>query len=142
VGKGLSVMIPTMVLSYAVYALFLGATELAAPSATAAAVFHDTSVLLALFLLAPLLAGWGIVVGMAVSVRASEARVAQQLSTLASFPPVVLIILLGVGVVRPTFPVALVFAAGLLAVDALLLRFVSGMFDRERLVTGSKAVRF
>jgi hypothetical protein len=46
-------------------------------------------------------------------VRASEARVAQQLATLASFPPVVLIILLAVGVVSPTFVVALAFAAGL-----------------------------
>jgi hypothetical protein len=36
--------------------------------------------------------------------------------------------------------VALAFAVGLLVVDVLLLRFVSGMFDRERLVTGAKAV--
>ncbi len=92
-----------------------------------------------ILLLGPLLAGWGIVVGMAVSVRASEERVAQQLSVLASFPPVGLIILLAVGVVSPTFLVALAFAVGLLVADGLLLRFVSGMFDRERLVTGNKA---
>jgi hypothetical protein len=47
---------------------------------------------------------------------------------------------LAVGVVSPTFLVALAFAAGLLVVDALLLRFVARMFDRERLVTGAKAV--
>jgi hypothetical protein len=35
---------------------------------------------------------------------------------------------------------ALVFAFGLFVIDALLLRLVSGMFDRERLVTGAKAV--
>jgi ABC-2 type transport system permease protein len=86
------------------------------------------------------MAGWGIVVGMAVSVRATEVRVAQQLGVLASFPPVVGIILLAVGVVSPTVLVALAFAVGLLVVDVLLLRFVSGMFDRERLVTGAKAV--
>jgi ABC-2 type transport system permease protein len=139
VGKATSVMIPTVVLSYAVFALFLGAVELFANSAVASAVFHNSSVILALFLLAPLLAGWGIVVGMAVSVRASEARVAQQLSMLASLPPVAAIILLAVGVVRPTFFVALAFAVGLLALDGLLLGFVTGMFDRERLVTGAKA---
>ncbi len=55
-------------------------------------------------------------------------------------PPVGLIILLAVGVVSPTFVVALSFALGLLVVDVLLLRFVSGMFNRERLVTGAKAV--
>jgi ABC-type Na+ efflux pump permease subunit len=139
VGKATSVMIPTLVLSYVVFALFLGAVQLFAPSVVASAVFHDGPVILALFLLAPLLAGWGIVVGMAVSVRASETRVAQQLSTLASFPPVGVIILLAVGVFRPTFLVALAFAAGLLVVDIVLLAFVARMFDRERLVTGTKA---
>ena len=41
---------------------------------------------------------------------------------------------------QPDVLVALAFAVGLLVVDVLLLRFVSGMFDRERLVTGAKAV--
>jgi ABC-2 type transport system permease protein len=139
VGKATSVMIPTLALSYAAFVLFFAAVELVASPVVASAVFHDSSTIFALFLLTPLMAGWGIVVGMAVSVRASEARVAQQLSVLASFPPVVGIILLAVGVVSPTFLVALVFAVGLLVLDALLLRFVSGMFDRERLVTGAKA---
>jgi ABC-type Na+ efflux pump permease subunit len=139
-GKATSVMIPTLALSYTVFALFLIAARLFANSVVASAVFHDGSVILALFLLAPLLAGWGIVVGMAVSVRASEARVAQQLAMLASIPPVAVIILLAVGVVNPTFVVALAFAIGLFVVDAFLLRFVSRMFDRERLVTGAKAV--
>ncbi|MGA2520356.1 MAG: ABC transporter permease subunit [Acidimicrobiales bacterium] len=138
-GKALSVMIPTLVLSYAVFALFLIAVELGASSVVAAAVFHDVPIILALFLFAPLMAGWAIVVGMAVSVRATEVRVAQQLGTLASFPPVAVIVLLAIGVVSPTFSVALEFVGGLLVVDVLLLRFVSTMFDRERLVTGAKA---
>lgn len=139
-GKATSVMIPTLTLSYVAFALFLAAVRLLATPVVASAVFHDSPTIFALFLLAPLMAGWGIVVGMAVSVRATEVRVAQQLGVLASFPPVVGIILLAVGVVSPTVPVALEFAVGLLVVDVLLLRFVSGMFDRERLVTGAKAV--
>lgn len=139
-GKAASVMIPTLALSYAVFAVFLAAVGLVANSVVASAVFHDGPILLALFIFAPLMAGWGIVVGMAVSVRATEVRVAQQLAALASIPPVVVIILLAVGVVNPTFLVAIAFAIGLLVIDALLLRFVSGMFDRERLVTGAKAV--
>jgi ABC-2 type transport system permease protein len=139
-GKAASVMIPTLALSYTVFGLFLVAVRLGANSAVASAVFHDSPVILALFLLSPLMAGWGIEVGMAMSVRAAEVRVAQQLGMLASLPPVGVIVLLAVGVVSPTFAVALEFAAGLLVIDALLLRFVSGMFDRERLVTGAKAV--
>jgi ABC-2 type transport system permease protein len=139
-GKATSVMIPTLALSYAAFTLFFAAVRLVANPVVASAVFHDSPTIFALFLLAPLMAGWGIVVGMAVSVRATEVRVAQQLGVLASFPPVVGIILLAVGVVSPTVLVALAFAVGLLVVDVLLLRFVSGMFDRERLVTGAKAV--
>ncbi len=138
VGKAAAVMIPTVALSYTVFGLFLAAVALFAKSVICSAVFHQGPVLLALFVLAPLLAGWAIVVGMAVSVRASEVRVAQQLGMLASFPPVGLILLLAVGVIHPTFVVAVLFAVVLLAIDVRALRIVSRMLDRERLVTGAK----
>jgi len=111
-------MIPTLVLSYAVFVLFLAAVRLFANPVIASDVFRQGPVLLALFLFTPLSAGWAIVVGMAVSVRASEVRVAQQLGMIASFPPLSLVVLLGIGVIHPTFVVALLFAVGLLAVDA------------------------
>ncbi len=140
-GKAAAVMIPSVALSYLVYGLFLGAVALFAHPAVASAVFHDGPTLLALFLFAPLVAGWSVVVGMAVSVRASEVRVAQQLGMLASFPIIGVVLLLAVGVIHPTFTVAIEFAAGLLVIDVLALRIVSRMFDRERLVTGAKATR-
>ena len=134
-------MIPTLVLSYAVFGVFLAVVWLFAKPAVASGVFHQGPVLLALFLFTPLLAGWAIVVGMAVSVRASEIRVAQQLGMIASFPPLSIVVLLGVGVIHPTFVVALVCAVGLLVIDLRALRIVARMFDRERLVTGAKALR-
>jgi ABC-2 type transport system permease protein len=140
-GKALAVMIPAVLVSYAVFGLFLAAVRLFAHPGVASAVFHDGPVLLALFLLAPLVAGWAVVVGMAVSVRSSEVRVAQQLGTLASFPVLGVVLLLVVGVINPTFTVALEFALGLVAIDVVALRVVSSMFDRERLVTGAKAAR-
>ena len=139
-GKAAAVLIPTIVAAYVVFGLFLAAVALFAHPVVATAFFHQGPVLLALFLLAPLLSTWAIVVGMAISVRASEVRVAQQLATLASFPPVVVILLLAVGVLHPTFALALEFAAVLLVIDLVALRLISGMFDRERLVTGAKAV--
>lgn len=140
-GKAAAVMIPSVVLSYTVFCIFLAAVRLFAHPAVSTAVFHEGPVLLALFLLTPLLAGWAIVVGMAVSVRTNDVRVAQQLGTLASFPPLAVIALLAVGVIHPTFRVAALFAIGLLVVDMRALRIVSRMFDRERLVTGNKATR-
>ncbi len=141
VGKGAAVMLPTVVLSYAVFGLFLAAVALFAKPAVGSAVFHQGPVLLALFLFAPLVAGWAIAVGMAISVRASEIRVAQQLGMLASLPVLGVILLLLIGVINPTFTVAVLFAVGLAAVDVAALRIVSSMFDRERLVTGAKAAR-
>ncbi len=138
-GKAAAVLIPSVAMAYTVYALFLICVELFAHRAVASAVFHDAPSLLALFLFAPLVAGWAVVVGMAVSVRASEVRVAQQLGTLASFPVIGVIVLLISGVIHPTFSASLEFGAGLFVVDLLALRLVSRMFDRERLVTGSKA---
>jgi ABC-2 type transport system permease protein len=138
-GKAVAVMILSLALSYTVFGLFLAAVRLFAHPVVASAVFHDGPVLLALFLFAPLVAGWAIVLGIAVSVRASEVRVAQQLGTLASFPILGVVVLLAVGMIHPTFTVALLCPVGLLAIDALALRLASRMFDRERLVTGAKA---
>jgi ABC-type Na+ efflux pump permease subunit len=140
-GKATAVMIPTLGLSYAVFGLFLLIVRLFADSWVVSGVFAQGPVLLALFLLAPLLAGWGIVVGLAISVRASEIRVAQQLGMIASFPPLVVVVFMGVGIIHPTFETALIFAAALLVIDARALRIVSRMFDRERLITGVKASR-
>jgi ABC-type Na+ efflux pump permease subunit len=140
-GKAAAVMIPTVALSYAVFGLFLAAVRLFANSVVASALFQQGPILLALLLFTPLLAGWSIVVGMAISVKASEIRVAQQLGMLASVPLIGVFVLLAVGVIRPTFLVAILFAVGLLVIDVRALRVVARMFDRERLVTGTKAAR-
>lgn len=138
-GKAGAVLIPTITLSYTAFGLFLAAVRLFATAAVGSAVFHQGPVLLALFLFAPVVAGWGIVVGMAVSVRAGDVRVAQQLGMVASLPVLGVVVMLVAGVIHPTITVALSLAAGLLAADLLALRAVSSLFDRERLVTGAKA---
>jgi ABC-type Na+ efflux pump permease subunit len=141
VGKAAAVMIPSLAIAYAVFGLFLAAVRLFANSIVASAIFHQGPVLLAQVLFTPLLAGWAIGIGMAISARSSDVRVAQQLSTFASLPPLGITALLSLNVIHPTFSLALAFAGGLLAVDVLALRFVSSLFDPERLVTGTKAVR-
>ena len=137
-GKAIAVIAPTMIISYAVYGLILAAVALFAKPIIRSAVFHQGPILLSLILLAPLLAGWSTAVGMVISVRATDVRVAQQLASFASFPPVIVILLLAVGVIHPTLSVALIFAAALFLIDARAVRIVSRMMNRERLITGSK----
>jgi ABC-type Na+ efflux pump permease subunit len=140
-GKAAAVMIPSLGLSYLVFGAYLAVVRVFANPAVAAGIFNEGPMLLALFIFTPLLAGWAIVVGMAVSVRAGEIRVAQQLGMIASLPPLGVVVLMVIGVIEPTFTAALVFAVVLLTIDILALRAISGLFDRERLVTGTKASR-
>lgn len=126
-----------MVVSYAVFGLFLAAAAFAHP-AIAAAIFSGTHVLVQV-LFTPLLAGWSIWVGIAVSTRAGDVRVAQQLSTLASLPPLVVLALVSLNVITASTALAVALAAGLLVFDLLAWRAVAALFDRERLVTGRRA---
>ena len=58
-------------------------------------------------LFTPLLAGWSIWVGIAISTRASDVRVAQQLSLLASLPLVIVTSLIAFDVIHATLRLAI-----------------------------------
>jgi ABC-2 type transport system permease protein len=87
-------------------------------------------------LFTPLLAGWAIWTGIAVSARSADVRVAQQLSVLGSAPPLVIVALVSLNVITVPAALAVGLAAALLAVDLLAWRVVAALLDRERLVTG------
>ena len=57
---------------------------------------------------------------------------------LGSAPPLVVIALMSLNVITVSTTLAIVLAAALLAFDLLAWRVVAAMFDRERLVTGSR----
>ena len=140
-GKALGVVVPAVLISYVVFAIIEIAAHLFASNAEVVVALSQGPHILAEILFAPLLAGWSIWVGIGISTRASEVRSAQQLGTLASLPPLAVVALVSFDVVTPSFTVALAFALGLLAADVVLWRVVSAMFDRERLITGARAVR-
>ncbi len=76
---------------------------------------------------------------MAISARSSDFRVAQQLATLASLPTVIFTSLIAFDVIHATLGLALGLGAALLVLDRLGWRFVSALFDRERLITGTRS---
>jgi hypothetical protein len=140
IGKAAAAMIPSVAIAYAVFGVFLAIVRAFADPAVSSAVFHQSSVLVAQVVFTPLLAAWAIWVGMAMSARSSDVRVAQQLGTLGSLPPLAVVALMAAGVIDPTFTLALALAVALLVVDLVAWRVVSWMFDRERLLTGGKPV--
>lgn len=137
-GKALGAWIPSLAIAYAILGGFLLCAELFARSVIAHAVFRGP-VVLAEVLFMPLLAGWSIWVCLAISARANDVRVAQQLGSMASLPPLAVTALITLGVLHPSVWLALALGGGLLAFDLAALRLVSGIFDRERLITGKKA---
>jgi hypothetical protein len=84
----------------------------------------------------PILAAWSIYVGIAISARSSDVRVAGQLSLLASLPSVAPTTLIPLDVIHPTLTLG--GAAALLDLDGLGWRISSATFDRERLITGTR----
>jgi ABC-type Na+ efflux pump permease subunit len=137
VGKALAAFVPTLVIAYASFGIFLAAASLFARPVIASAIFAGTHVLLQLLFI-PLLAGWGIWVGIAVSARSTDVRVAQQLSVLGTLPLLAILALMSLNVITVSAGLAVGFAAVLLAIDLLAWRAVAAMFDRERLITGRR----
>lgn len=140
IGKAAAIFMPAVALGYLVFGVFVAITQFAAAPAVAAAVRHAPQ-LPATLVFIPLLAAWGIWVGLAISIRVTDTRVAQQLSTLASLPAVGLAALMSFQVISPTFGLAAALAGGLLAVDCAACLVVVRLFDRERLITGARPSR-
>lgn len=136
-GKALAAFVPTLAISYLVYGFVLVCVELFAHPAVAAALLSGPDVI-AQVLFTPLLAAWSIWVGIAMSARSSDTRVAQQLGMLASLPSIAVSTLIAYNVIHATLGLAIGFAVLLVVLDVLGWRVVSAMFDRERLITGTR----
>jgi ABC-2 type transport system permease protein len=117
--------------------LFLACTELFASPGVAAALIRGPDIV-AQLIFTPLIACWSIWIAIAVSTRSTEVRVAQQLSMLASLPSVAVSSLIAFNVIHPSLRLGLALGAVLLILDRVGWRVTSAMFDRERLITGTK----
>ncbi|MBV9195394.1 MAG: ABC transporter permease subunit [Solirubrobacterales bacterium] len=136
-GKALAVLVPAVGVAYVVFGVFIGLVALFAHRGVASALIRGPDIL-AQIIFTPLLAAWSIWVGIAISTRASDLRVAQQLSILASLPTIALTTLISLDVIHPTLGLALALGAALLLANRLGWRIVSALFDRERLIVGAK----
>ena len=136
-GKAIAALVPAVAVAYIVYAVFLASVSLLAQPDVAVTVLRRPDIV-AQVLLTPFLAAWSIWVGIAISTRTSDVRVAQQLSLLCDLPVVLLTSLIAFGVIDLTPRLAIGLIALLVLADIAGWRFVSRLFDRERLVTGTR----
>lgn len=135
IGKALAVVVPTLVVAYALFGIFLIITAVFAHPGIRTAVFAGAHIPIQVAF-TPLLAAWSIWVGIAISARSSDVRVAQQLSVFANVPPVAVVALMNFNVMTPSTGLTFGLGAVLLLIDVLGWRAVAAMFDRERLIAG------
>jgi ABC-2 type transport system permease protein len=136
-GKAAAAFVPSVGVAYLVYFICAITVRFGAAHVVSSVVWHAPQ-LLAQILFTPLLALWAIWIGIGISTRANDVRVAQQLATLAGLPLLGLAALISFQLVKPSVPLAAGLALALLAVDVAAWRIVSRLFDRERLIAGPR----
>lgn len=134
IGKALAAIAPSVAMAYALFALFVIVVQLFAVR-QAVSLVVEPAVVVTIALFTPLLATLSIWVGLAISARSTDVRVAQQLSALAMLPMVGALWLFAFRVISPTVTVAVAGAVLLAALDLGAWRIVAALFDRERLLT-------
>lgn len=134
VGKALAATVPAVLLAWTLFGIFVTVVRVGATEAIVDKVWRPEQ-FASQILLAPALAAFAIWVGMAISVRSTDIRVAQQLSGLVTLPFVGGAALVSFGIVTPSVLTYVGVAAVMAAVDALGWRATARMFDRERLLT-------
>jgi ABC-2 type transport system permease protein len=137
-GKAVAIFVPSVGIAYGLYVIVAISVRLAAAHVVSSVVWHPPQVVAQLCFI-PLLALWSVWVGIGVSTRVGDVRVAQQLATLAGLPLLGFTALVSFQVITPSVPLAVACALGLLAIDLIAWRLVARLFDRERLITGRSA---
>jgi ABC-type transport system involved in multi-copper enzyme maturation permease subunit len=136
-GKALAPFLPSVVVSYVVFGVYVVVVEIFAHPGVAGAIIQGPQ-LIAQLVFTPLLSAWSIWVGIAISARSSDPRTAQQFSILASLPTVAVTSLIAFDVIHPSLRTALAFGIALVVLIRLGWRVASALFDRERLLTNTR----
>jgi ABC-type transport system involved in multi-copper enzyme maturation permease subunit len=136
-GRALACFLPSLAIAYSVFLIFLACVELFAQPGVASALLRGSD-LLAQLLFTPLLVGWSIWLGIAISTRAGEVRVAQQLGLVANLPSVLVTTLVAFNAIHASLAVAVAGGLVLLVLNRLGWSMTSALFDRERLITGTR----
>jgi ABC-type transport system involved in multi-copper enzyme maturation permease subunit len=132
-GKALAAFVPSIVVAYLVYAVFLVAAAVFARPEISAAIYQSQTILVQI-LYTPLLAAATTWIGLAISTRSSDARVAQQLSILGSLPLLLVTVMVAFDFIHATTATFVAAGAILAVADIQGWRLVAPMFDRERLI--------
>jgi ABC-2 type transport system permease protein len=133
-AKVLASLLPAVGVTIACFAVYVGGIALFGRPGVFAAVLTGRS-LAVMFVLGPLAALAALQLAVCVSSRVNDARSAQQIGALVVLPIAGLLVAQISGAVLLTAPVIALIAAGLAAVNVVLMLFAIALFDRESILT-------
>jgi len=133
-GKAIAAALPAVLITWLLFGLYVGLAALFAPDIVVSQIWTREQAV-AMALLAPALAGFSIVVGILISLRSSDFRVAQQLAVLAAAPVIAFVGLVTFGVFDSSVVLYAAASAVVLCVDVVLWNLGVRLFSRERLIT-------
>lgn len=129
-GKSLVAVVPALLLTWAVFGLFLLAASLMMPGGIPQGVL-SLPWLLSLFVLSPFLALFAALVAMLISSRASDSRAAYQFAGLAVVPALIPLLVYSVRLTAVDLKFVAIEGGALLGLDAALLYLGIKVFRRE-----------
>ena len=138
-GKALAALTPTLVMTYIALGHLRGRAS-PSRSHTRQPIIVRSPEFAVVLVFTPLLAGFSIWAAIAISTRTQDVRAAQGFASVLSLVPLTIIALVSFGVIPRTLAAWLIVGVVLLLVDGFgYWRILPALFDRERLVTGTKS---
>jgi len=134
-GKALAATIPAVIATWLAFLIYaIGAYILAADPAVVGKLL-DVLWLMAIIVVGPLLAIFGVSLAVMISSRVTDPRVAEQVSAVFVLPVVGLFVAQSLGLIFINEQIILWMAAVLLLLDIGLLAFATQLFQRETILT-------
>ena len=134
-GKGLAAALPAIIATWAGFAVFIAGAALMGLNPGVLPKFFEPLWLVAIFVLGPLLALAAVSLSVMISSRATDPRVAEQISGLFILPIVGIVIAQASGLLFIDNTLIIYISIFMLALDVALLYFATQLFQRETILT-------
>ncbi len=134
-GKALAALIPALIATWISAAIFAIVLYLITNNVVHRILVPDTTWLIGLFILGPLVAFLGVMFTIIISSRVNDPRTAQQVSVIFILPIMAIFMAQMFGVLMINESVMLIVCALVLVVDIAVIRIGSKLFDREGILT-------
>lgn len=136
-GKALAAMIPAILATWISYIIFMIGTRFLVSDAVFDRLL-DPMWLLAVFVVGPLLALLSVCFGLMISSRATDPRVAEQLSALIVLPLIMLVIGQSMGLILINRQMIIFIGIFVAILDVILVILTVQLFQRETILTSWK----